>query len=155
MKILQWNKKTSNEATINITKSFWRFPWRYNQGSFIGYNLCRINTQSSRNILVKKTKSPWKDCYQTAEPSNVTIQKSSKNTRGGNIFLVIWRFFQQIRTLITDIGEILNDDEFFANTVDPLTEGVEQRRKRHLLKNVIHKVKVVGCKKLMNTGKRW
>ena len=67
---------------------------------------------------------------------------------------MIWRFFQQIRTLITDIGEILNDDKFFANTVDPLTEGVEQRRKRHLLKNVIHKVKVVGCKKLMNTGKR-
>ena len=34
----------------------------------------------------------------------------------------------------------------FANTVDPLTEGVEQRRKRQFLKNVINKVKVVGCK---------
>lgn len=50
---------------------------------------------------------------------------------------------------------ILNNGEFFADTVDKPTEGAEQQRKRQFLKDIISKVKVVGCKKPIDTGKSW
>ena len=50
---------------------------------------------------------------------------------------------------------ILNNGEFFADTVDKPTVGAEQQRKRQFLKDIISKVKVVGCKKPIDTGKSW
>ena len=47
---------------------------------------------------------------------------------------------------MTDVQNILNDDEFFADTVETLKEGVEQHKKREFLKSAIIKVKVLGGK---------
>ena len=38
--------------------------------------------------------------------------------------------------------ETLNDDQFFADVVDTLKEGIEQHKKRKELKSVIDKGKV-------------
>ena len=42
---------------------------------------------------------------------------------------------------MADVENILNDDEFFRDTVDTLKEGIEQHRKRECLKSVISKGK--------------
>ena len=42
---------------------------------------------------------------------------------------------------MTDVGNILNDDDFFGDIVDTPKEGTEQRRKRECLKSVISKGK--------------
>ena len=43
---------------------------------------------------------------------------------------------------MADVGEILNDDDFFGDVVDTPKEGIEQHRKREELKSVIDKSKV-------------
>ena len=43
---------------------------------------------------------------------------------------------------MADVENILNDDEFFRDTVDTPKEGIEQHRKRECLKCVIRKGKV-------------
>ena len=40
---------------------------------------------------------------------------------------------------MTDVGDILNDDEFFGDIVDTPKEGIEQHKKRECLKSVIDK----------------
>ena len=42
---------------------------------------------------------------------------------------------------MADVGNILNDDDFFGDTVDTPKEGIEQHRKRECLKSVISKCK--------------
>ena len=49
--------------------------------------------------------------------------------------------------MMTDVENILNDVEFFADAVDTPKEGVEQHRKRECLKRAISKGKVLGGKK--------
>ena len=41
---------------------------------------------------------------------------------------------------MADVGNILNDDDFFGDTVDTPKEGIEQHRKRECLKNVIWRI---------------
>ena len=48
---------------------------------------------------------------------------------------------------MADVENILNDDEFFGDTVDTPKEGLEQHGKRKCLKGVISKGKVLGGKK--------
>ena len=48
---------------------------------------------------------------------------------------------------MADVENILNDDEFFGDTVDTPKEGLEQHGKRKCLKGVISKSKVLGGKK--------
>ena len=43
---------------------------------------------------------------------------------------------------MADLGDTLNDNEFFADIVDTPKEGIEQRKKREELKSVIDKGKV-------------
>ena len=43
---------------------------------------------------------------------------------------------------MADVVNILNDDDFFGDTVDTPKEGIEQHRKRECLKSVISKSKV-------------
>ena len=43
---------------------------------------------------------------------------------------------------MADVGNILNDDDFFGDIVDTPKEGMEQHKKREELKNVISKGKV-------------
>ena len=43
---------------------------------------------------------------------------------------------------MADVGDILNDDEFFGDIVDTPKEGIEQHKKREELKSVIEKGKV-------------
>ena len=43
--------------------------------------------------------------------------------------------------MMADVESILNDEEFFGDTVDTPKEGVEQHRKRECLKDVISKGK--------------
>ena len=38
---------------------------------------------------------------------------------------------------MADVGNILNDDDFFRDIVDTPKEGIEQHRKRQCLKSVI------------------
>ena len=40
---------------------------------------------------------------------------------------------------MADVGDILNDDEFFRDIVDTPKEGIEQHKKREQLKSVIEK----------------
>ena len=61
-------------------------------------------------------------------------------------FAIRWRFRHVIK-IMTDAENILNDDEFFADTVDTPKEGAEQHRKRECLKRAICKGKVLGGKK--------
>ena len=56
------------------------------------------------------------------------------------LFLIWWRFRHLIK-IMADVENILNDDEFFRDTVDTLKEGIEQHRKRECLKSVISKGK--------------
>ena len=43
---------------------------------------------------------------------------------------------------MTDVGDILNDDEFFGDIVDTPKEGIEQHKKRECLKSIIDRGKV-------------
>ena len=40
---------------------------------------------------------------------------------------------------MADVGDILNDNEFFGDVADTPEEGIEQHRKWACLKDVIHK----------------
>ena len=42
---------------------------------------------------------------------------------------------------MADVGDILNDDDFFGDVVDTSKEGIEQHKKRESLKSVIDKGK--------------
>ena len=42
---------------------------------------------------------------------------------------------------MADVGDILNDDDFFSDVVDTPKEGIEQHKKRECLKSVIDKGK--------------
>ena len=42
---------------------------------------------------------------------------------------------------MADVGDILNDDEFFGDVVDTSKEVIEQHKKRECLKSVIGKGK--------------
>ena len=42
---------------------------------------------------------------------------------------------------MADVGDILNDDDFFSDVVDTPKEGIEQHKKREELKSVIGKGK--------------
>ena len=43
---------------------------------------------------------------------------------------------------MADVGDILNDDDFFVNVVDTPEEGTEQHKKREELKSMIDKGKL-------------
>ena len=43
---------------------------------------------------------------------------------------------------MADVGDILNDDEFFGDVVDTPKEGTEQHKKRKELKNLIDRGKL-------------
>ena len=42
---------------------------------------------------------------------------------------------------MTDVGNILNDDDFFGDIADTPKEGIDQHKKREYLKSVIDKGK--------------
>ena len=56
------------------------------------------------------------------------------------LFFIWWRFRHLIKAM-TDVGNTLNDDEFFGNIGDTPKEGIEQHKKRECLKSVIDKGK--------------
>ena len=62
------------------------------------------------------------------------------------LFLIWWRFRQLIKAM-ADVENMLNDDDFLADTVDTQKEGVEQHRKPECLKSAISKGKILGGKK--------
>ena len=57
------------------------------------------------------------------------------------LFFVWWRSQPLIKAM-TNVGDTLNDDEFFGDIVDTPKEGIEQHKKREYLKSVIDKGKV-------------
>ena len=57
------------------------------------------------------------------------------------ILFIKWLQFQHVIKMMPDVENIVNFDEFFADAVDRLKEGVEQHRKRECLKNAISKNK--------------
>ena len=56
------------------------------------------------------------------------------------LFFIWWRFRHLIKTT-ADVGNILNDDDFFGDAVDTPKEGLEEHKKRECLKSVIGKGK--------------
>ena len=44
------------------------------------------------------------------------------------LFFIWWRF-QHLIKIMTDIEDILNDDDFFGDIVDSPKEGIEQHKK--------------------------
>ena len=44
------------------------------------------------------------------------------------LFFIWWRFRDLIK-IMDDVGDILNDNEFFGNIVDTPKKGIEQHRK--------------------------
>ena len=55
------------------------------------------------------------------------------------ILFFIWWGFRHLIKIMADVGDILNDDEFFGDIVDTPKEGIEQHKKREQLKSVIEK----------------
>ena len=56
------------------------------------------------------------------------------------LFFIWWRFRHLIKTT-ADVGNILNEDDFFGDAVDTPKEGLEEHKKRECLKSVIGKGK--------------
>ena len=56
------------------------------------------------------------------------------------LFFTWWQFRHLIK-IMGDVGDILNDNEFFGDIVDTPNEGIEQHKKRECLKSVIDKGK--------------
>ena len=57
------------------------------------------------------------------------------------ILFFIWYRFRHLIKIMADVGDILNDDDFFSDVVDTPKEGIEQHKKRECLKSVIDKGK--------------
>ena len=57
------------------------------------------------------------------------------------VLLFIWWWFWRIIKIIADVGDILNNDEFFGDVVDTPKVGIEQHKKREELKSVLDKGK--------------
>ena len=55
------------------------------------------------------------------------------------ILFFIWHRFRHLIKIMADVGDILNDDEFFGDVVDTPKEGIEQHKKREELKSAIDK----------------
>ena len=64
------------------------------------------------------------------------------------IFLFIWYRFRHLINIIADVGDILNDNDFFGDVVNTPNECIEQHKKRESLKDVISlgKVHLLGHK---------
>ena len=60
---------------------------------------------------------------------------------------LIWLRFRHVIKIMSDVENILNDEEFFGDTVNTPKEGVEQHKKRECLKSAISKGKVLDGKK--------
>ena len=48
------------------------------------------------------------------------------------LFFIWWRF-QHLIKIMADVGDILNDNEFFGDVIDTPKEGIEQHKKREKL----------------------
>ena len=46
------------------------------------------------------------------------------------LIVFIWRRFRHLIKIMTDAGNILNDNKFFGDIVDTTKEGIEQHKKR-------------------------
>ena len=57
------------------------------------------------------------------------------------LFLIWWRF-RHVINLMADVENILNNDDFFGDTVDTPKESIMQHRKRERLNSVTSKDKV-------------
>ena len=57
------------------------------------------------------------------------------------ILFLIWYRFRYIIKIMPDIGDLLNDNEFFGDVVDTPKEDLEQHKIRKCLKGAIDKGK--------------
>ena len=57
------------------------------------------------------------------------------------ILFFIWWGFRHLIKAMADVGNVLNDDDFFGDIVDTRKEGIEQHEKRECLKSVIDRGK--------------
>ena len=53
--------------------------------------------------------------------------------------------------MTSDVENVLNDDDIFADTVDTQKEGVEQQRKGKCFKDVTYNGKLLSSKKSKET----
>ena len=57
------------------------------------------------------------------------------------ILFFIWWWFRHLIKIMADVGDILNNNEFFGDIVDTPKEGIEQHKKREELESLIDKGK--------------
>ena len=57
------------------------------------------------------------------------------------ILFFMWYRFRHLINIMADVGDILNDNEFFGDVADTPKEGIEQHKKREELKSVMGKGK--------------
>ena len=57
------------------------------------------------------------------------------------ILSLIWWRFRHLIKIMADVENILNNDDFFGDSVDTPKDGIEQHVKRECLKSVISKGK--------------
>ena len=63
------------------------------------------------------------------------------------ILSLIWWRFRHLVKIIADVENILNNDDFFGDSVDTPKDGIEQHKKRECLKSLTSKGKayLLGC----------
>ena len=57
------------------------------------------------------------------------------------ILFFIWGRFRHLIKIMADVGDILNDNEFFGDVADTPKEGIDQHKKQEELKSAIDKGK--------------
>ena len=65
------------------------------------------------------------------------------------ILFLIWLRFRHVIKIMSDVENILNDDDFFGDSADTPKEGIEQYKKRECFKGVI------GSGKAYLLGRKW
>ena len=60
------------------------------------------------------------------------------------ILFFIWWQFRHLIMIMANVGDILNDDEFFGDIVDTPKKSIEQHKKQECLKSDIGKGKAHG-----------
>ena len=58
------------------------------------------------------------------------------------ILFFIWWWFRHLIKIMADVGDILNNDDFFGDVFDTPKEGTEQHKKRECLKSAVDRGKV-------------
>ena len=84
------------------------------------------NENEDIKMKCQQQKPPWR--FSQAKYHR-WYKKKKKRLPLYLILSFIWYRFRYLIKTMTDVGDILNDDEFFGNIADTTKEGIEQHKK--------------------------